>query len=243
MKLSTIQGLIDRRILVNYRLDPKVAEQLLPAPFRPMKINGFTLAGICLIRLSDIRTPLMPSFLGLQSENAAHRIAVEWDQDGTRHTGVYVPRRDTSSRFNSMLGGRLVPGQQHHARFHVHEHDSRYRVVMNSDDHAAHVKVEGRVAMNWFRDSIFPSLDAANQFFACGSAGYSATCEPRRFDGLECQIRHWDASPFQIESVESSWLDDRKKFPDGSLQFDCALLMRNIPHQWNRLQPIRVAHE
>ena len=38
MRLPVIQGVIDRRMLVNYRVDPRVLETILPAPFRPQAI-------------------------------------------------------------------------------------------------------------------------------------------------------------------------------------------------------------
>ncbi len=60
MRLPTIQGLIDRRILVNYRVSPDVASRLLPRPFRPKLANGFAMAGICLIRLKQVRSGLRP---------------------------------------------------------------------------------------------------------------------------------------------------------------------------------------
>ena len=33
--------------------------------------------------------------------------------------------------------------------------------------------------------------------------------------------------------MESSFFDDRTRFPDGSIAFDCALLMRNTAHEWH----------
>jgi len=39
-----------------------------------------------------------------------------------------------------------------------------------------------------------------------------------------------------IESVRSSFFDDTNRFPKGSIHFDCALLMRNVAHEW-RVQP------
>jgi len=38
----------ERRLLVNYRVDPDVAATLLPAPLRPKLVNGWAVAGICL---------------------------------------------------------------------------------------------------------------------------------------------------------------------------------------------------
>jgi hypothetical protein len=48
-------------------------------PFRPQLVHGWAVAGICLIRLGRLRPSRVPSAVGLRSENAAHRIAVEWD--------------------------------------------------------------------------------------------------------------------------------------------------------------------
>ena len=121
MKIPVIHGVIDRRILVNYRVDPAVLAPLLPPPLRPKVIRGIGMVGICLIRLRQVRPAFLPAWLGIASENAAHRSAVEWDDGGTVREGVYVRRRDTDSRLNALAGGRLFPGVHHHARFTVRE--------------------------------------------------------------------------------------------------------------------------
>src|SRR5688572_13695007 len=101
MQIPVIQGTIDRRILINFRVDPEILARLVPAPFRPKLVNGAGMAGVCLIRLKQVRPRFLPSFLGISSENAAHRIAVEWEVEGKTKEGVYIPRRDTSSWFNT----------------------------------------------------------------------------------------------------------------------------------------------
>src|SRR5688500_15375164 len=105
MRLPTIQGVIDRRILVNYRVDAGVASRLLPNPFRPKLASGYAMAGICLIRLKQIRPAFVPFAAGIGSENAAHRFAVVWERHGEQQEGVFIPRRDSSSRLNTILGG------------------------------------------------------------------------------------------------------------------------------------------
>src|SRR5436305_14931233 len=112
MRIPVVRGVIDRRILVNYHVEPGVLAPLLPPPFRPKVIHGVGMAGICLIRLKDLRPAFLPSWLGISSENAAHRTAVEWDDAGTIREGVYVRRRDSNSRLFSLAGGRLFPGIQ-----------------------------------------------------------------------------------------------------------------------------------
>src|SRR5687767_8524173 len=106
MRLPLIRGVIDRRILVNYRVDPAVLAPTLPPPFRPKLYQGHGMVGICLIRLRSVRPQFLPAWLGISSENAAHRAAVEWDDGGRVREGVYIRRRDTSSRLNALAGGR-----------------------------------------------------------------------------------------------------------------------------------------
>ena len=81
MQLPKVHGIIKRRLLVNFRVDPAVMQRQLPAPFRPKLHQGKAIAGICLIRLEGIRPRRFPRLLGLSSENAAHRIAVLWENE------------------------------------------------------------------------------------------------------------------------------------------------------------------
>lgn len=68
---------IERRLLVNFRLDPEAAARILPAGMRPDLVHGYAVGGICLIRLAKLRPVGFPSVVGIRTENAAHRIAVE----------------------------------------------------------------------------------------------------------------------------------------------------------------------
>src|SRR5208282_6599689 len=110
-------------------------------------------------------------FLGISSENAAHRIAVEWDQDGEQHEGVFIPRRDTSPWLNTLAGGRLFPGVHHHASFQVKEQDDHFRVAVDSNDRRTHLLVKGHVGTNLPATSIFSCVDEASRFFKQGSVG------------------------------------------------------------------------
>ena len=233
MAIPVIRGLIDRRILINYQASPTALAALLPRPFRPQVVNGAGIAGICLIRLKLVRPSWLPEWIGLTSENAAHRIAVEWEDDvGNYRTGVYIPRRDTSSRINALAGGRLFPGRHHLARFDACEGQGHYRVVMAGDGRT-HLSFEGHQTNEFPWSSVFGSLQAASEFFRRGSVGYSPTRHEGRFDGLELRTFGWQVRPLAVRSVESSFFDDPKAFPKGSIKFDSALLMRNAEHEWH----------
>jgi hypothetical protein len=235
MRLPVIRGLIDRRILVNYRVEPDVLATLLPAPFRPQEINRWGMAGICLIRLRDVRPGGWPAWVGIRSENAAHRIAVEWDEAGEVRRGVYVLRRDSDSLLNILAGGRLFPGVHHRARFVVREQCGRYAIRATSFDRGMSIEVDGHKSDVWPAQSVFESVKSASDFFEAGSVGYSPAAAARRFDGLELRCDSWAAQPLAVNRVQSSLFDDHRVFPPGAVQFDCALVMRGIQHEWHEL--------
>jgi Uncharacterized conserved protein (COG2071) len=231
-RVPAFAGTIDRRLLINYRVEPDVLRRVLPSRFRPQLIGGVAIAGICMIRLTKLRPEGMPRTIGLTTENAAHRIAVEWDgQDGPRR-GVYIPRRDTASRLTVLGGGRFFPGEHHRACFRVHETERRYEVAFTSVDGTAHVALAAELAAELSPGSVFASLDQASTFFEGAPLGYSATKHPGRFEGLELDCARWCVEPLLVEQAESSYFEDQSLFPAGSVQLDSALVMRNIPAIW-----------
>lgn len=238
VKLPVIQGVIDRRILVNYRIDPSVLARYLPPPFRPKTHRDMGIGGVCLIRLKNERPIGLPAALGFVSENAAHRFAVKWDQDGETREGVFIPRRDTSSRLSTALGGLLFPGEHHHAKFTVRESDDRFEVAMTSRDGKSKLSVSGKISDSLPESSVFSTVEEASAFFERGSVGYSSTKNPSEFDGLELQTSTWHVEPLEVDLVESSLFDDTSPFPEGTAVFDHALLMRGIEHEWHSLDPI-----
>ena len=60
MQVPNVHGVIRRRLLVNFRVESAVMQRHLPSPFRPKLHDGHAVAGICLIRLEDIRPKRFP---------------------------------------------------------------------------------------------------------------------------------------------------------------------------------------
>lgn len=232
-----MSSVIERRLLVNYRLDPEVAARLLPTPLRPHLVNGWAVAGICLIRLGQLRPGWVPGWAGMRTENAAHRVAVEWDGTGGRQSGVYIPRRDTDSVVTVLAGGRLFPGEHHRASFDVRETARDLHVAFASTDGTAHVSVDIRVARRLQGSALFADLQDASDFFQRSSAGFSATRDGGRLDGLELRADRWVVEPAEVLAVRSSFFDDARLIPPGSATIDCVLLMRDIPVTWTAIKP------
>jgi len=232
-----MSSVIERRLLVNYRVDPPVAARLLPTPLRPQLVNGWAVAGICLIRLGRLKPSWVRGWAGMRTENAAHRVAVEWDAKGGRQTGVYIPRRDSNSVVTVLAGGRLFPGEHHRSSFDVHETPGSLHVAFASTDGTAHVSVDIRLAQQLQGSALFADLREASDFFRAGSAGFSATRDSGRLEALELRADRWVVEPAEVHAVSSSFFEDTRLFPSGSATIDCALLMRDIPVTWRAIQP------
>ena len=190
------------------------------------------IAGICLIRLEHIRPKFAPEFVGVNSENAAHRIAVLWEENGEMREGVFIPRRDTNSFINSTVGGRIFPGEHHKADFTV-EDSGEIDFAMQSKDKTVTVELKGKISETLPEASVFSSLSEASDFFETGSLGYSVTKDARHLDGIVLQTKEWKVDALELDSVHSSFYEDESIFPKGSIEFDHALIMQNITHEWH----------
>lgn len=176
----------------------------------------------------------MPRIVGIWSENSAHRIAAEWnDESGTRE-GVFVPRRDTSSLLNALAGGRIFPSVHHLSKFTVCDQDGRISFRVDADDtEALLVDIEVGETNDFPTDSIFSVLQESSQFFENGCVGYSPHPNSCKLDGMLLEVADWQVSPLAVDRVRSAYFDDRSLFPQGSIEFDHALLMRDIAHEWH----------
>ncbi|GGE95888.1 Uncharacterized conserved protein (COG2071) [Chishuiella changwenlii] len=229
MKIPIIHGYIERRILINFTADPKVVEKIIPFPFRPKLYKDKAIVGICLIRLKDIKPKGLPNFVGANSENGAHRIAVEWEENGETKSGVYIPRRDSSSKLNTIIGGRVFPGKHYHAKFNVEENNGNYHVDFTSSDNTE-ILIDAKEVTSFNNNSIFETLENVSDFFESGDLGYSPNNE--KFEGLRLNAYTWKVRPLEIKNVKSSFFENEEIFPKGSINFDNALLMTDIEHEW-----------
>jgi hypothetical protein len=232
IRIPDLSAIVERRLLINYRLDPAVARTLLPSSLRPQLVNGCAVAGICLLRLGAMRPTVfnragLPPRVGWGAENAAHRIAVEWDDEYGTHRGVYVPRRHSASWLAVAAGGRIFPGVHEHARFEGSETESRIRIALTSRN----TTVAADVAVtSTFASELFPTLADASAFFQAGSIGWSPSRDGLTLQGLQLATDSWRVDAGEVLEVQSSFF---AALPAGSAQLDSVLVMRDVPITWS----------
>lgn len=226
--MRTLRGRMRRRLLLTYRVDPVVAGELLPAPFRPQLVDGSAVGGVCLIALTELRPGWVRPRWGLSTENAAHRFAVEWDEGEETRTGVYVIERHTSGVVPIIGGGRFFPGVQRRARFEIEETDERFQVRMEAPDVSVSADVE--LAEEW-ESTLFPTVDDAAQFYRAGAIGWSPRRGDRGAEALELSSTRWSVDAGRVIEVGSTFFDE---LPRGAAEIDSVLVMRDIPVTWRR---------
>ena len=99
-------------------------------------------------------------------------------------------------------------------------------------DGSAEIAFAGHIVESLPPTSIFPTLEAAAGFFSLGATGYSATYVEGHYHGMELHSLNWSVLPLAVDEAKSCFFDDKRRFPSGAVELDCALLMRGIEHEW-----------
>jgi hypothetical protein len=235
VSITPLRGVIERRLFVIYRLDPDVAKQLLPAPFRARLTSGYALAGIALAHLGRLRPGGFPPLAGLSREGATHGIAVEWESARSLHTGVFVVHRD-SAGVGAVLSLRRAP------KFTVDERTDGLRVAYISRDRAVQVDVDVSLATALEGSTLFRNVRAAARFLELDGAGGAAWTPQLR--GIKLSAGDGCVSAARVRTAASSIFADSSMFPPGSVHLDSALLLRDLalaPAQPERVRAARRA--
>jgi len=236
--LPVLEGVIARRVLLNFRADPEVAQRLLPIPLEVEQQHGSAILGVCLIRLEQLRPRGIPGALGVRSENMAHRVAIRYPTPAGIKPGVLIWRRETDQKLVQLLGGRLFPGVHHAARFRVIDDRDHLEMEVTTPGKEADVKFSAQRAREWTATKAFSSFQEASEFFRKGDCGFSCSLHGNRLEGLQLKTLRWEMQPLAVESQHCRFYADTARFPAGSIAFDSALLMRGLPHEWHEITDI-----
>jgi hypothetical protein len=236
--LPVLEGIIARRILVNFRADPQVVRALVPAPLEVVTQAGAAVVGVCLIRLSQLRPKGLPGFVGIASDNMVHRVAIRSPTPEGPRDGVFVWQRHSDNALLTLLGGRLFPGAHHRARFHAVEDESGLTVEAFTGRSHSDISVSARRAPQWTPTPLFPTLETASAFFARGDRGVSSSLDGRRLETIRLRTLEWSVSPLAVSQARVAFFEDEAHFPEGSVAFDGAILMHGIPREWHMLSVV-----
>lgn len=118
---------IQSRILVVYRLDPRLTLEILPHSLHPRLLQGHAIGAACYTRLGAARL-----FRGRArgSEHLAYRLAVQRD-DGVGAT--WIARRETSSWLEARCGSKLMRGEYGRSSFRMREEAFQIELAVDGE--------------------------------------------------------------------------------------------------------------
>lgn len=237
MPQSKVQGLCSRRIILNWRVNPDSLQKILPAPFRPKLVEENGIVGICIIELEEMRPKGMPAFVGMRSINAAPRIAVEWpdeDKPGQFEQGVYIPRRYTSAKWNAFVSKlRFFPTASGAGDIEVEEdEDGKIQAHAVAPD-GMKLSFSGHTADRLDDGSVFKTTQEASDFLKAAQVAYSPNDVNEEFDAIKLKTYQWEAAALSKNEAECTFISDN--FKGDEANFDSALIMRGIAHEWHYL--------
>lgn len=233
MIFNSVTGVCERRVILNWRVDPKLVAKQLPHPFRPRLVNGKAIVGIDVLKLVDMRPTGFPSFAGFATANAVDRISVEWDEGGSTVHGLFVPNRYSPSAVNAIVSiARLFPTVFKHATFEFEERNGKYRIslVMGGN----RLDVEAKESNQLETKSVFKTVQDASDYHGDSKISYSPSHDSDIFDAVYLKTLDWNASPLKIQAVRYTFID--RLYPNA--EFDSALIMKNTRHEWHGLGAI-----
>jgi hypothetical protein len=209
-----------------------VARQI-PESLELNLVNGFAMVGLCLIRMERLRPSFMPFEFGLCSENIAHRVAVNYRENGETKPGVFIWRRETDSRLIAALGGRAFSGVHQRAEISIDEHGNEIKLEARTANGEADVALHAATTPEWNPTRLFPSFEMASDFLRAGCCGFSLGHDESSLEALTLRTLSWEMTPLVLKSLTSAFYEDEERFPAGSIALDHALLMRGIALEWH----------
>ncbi len=122
----------------------------------------------------------------------------------------------------------------HHSQFHIHDSEGEISIRVDAGDiDSSMLEIEANESEVFPVSSVFESLAESSSFFEAGCIGYSSRPNSCIMDGLLLKVPEWHVSPLSVGNVKSCYFDDTSIFPLDSIEFDHALLMRDILHEWH----------
>lgn len=222
--------LIDRRILILYRVSTAALEQVLPAAAEPREVADRALAGIAFRRRRTMRSGWVPAQLGT-SQCATHFVLLRKCRGAGCHPGVVALRHDCSSRWQAWWSSA---GRSHHARFEVADYVDSLELAGDSDDRVMQLRFKAHPARGLPYRSIFRSIPQVTDYLADDLAGLGLLQSRQVAEESSGGWAHLRLEPLEVAQLESSIFDRWRQASPGLVEFDSAFSLREDQLAWSQ---------
>ena len=102
----------------------------------------------------------------------------------------------------------------------------------NEKERIDYVHLCGGLVSELPEGSVFESTEEVSDFFKTGNIGWSSREQSNQFDAIELTTVEWRMEPLKVKECYSAYFSNTSMFPEGSVEFDSAMIMRNLKHSW-----------
>lgn len=125
-----------------------------------------------------------------------------------------------------MSGGRIFPGVYSKANFLISTLGDSYAVKIKNKEKELIMSIRAEVVSKLPEGSVFNSTEEVAEFFKTGNIGWSSKESSEQFDTIELKTNEWNMESLRVEESYSSYFSDILRFPEGSVEFDSAMIMK-----------------
>lgn len=238
MRPPTLEGTIERRLLISYRADPDIVRTHLPTGSRHTPSRA-TPSSVSASSNSASTPPACPERSASGPSTARTATPSSTPTDNPPSTS---PAETPTRRSSHPPAGDSSPAATTEPRITATEDEHNLRVTLDSRDDLIHVTVKAHPTDQLPGDSVFADPATASAFFEHADTGYSDTTRIDCLDALILETANWSATPLAVDEVDSSYFDNSDRFPEGSITLDHGLLMRDIHHTWHPQPRLHLPH-
>jgi len=207
---------IRSRILVLYRMPPRILEPILPRGLHPRLLSGLAIASACYTRLG---APRLLRGRAADSEHLAYRFAVQREEKEGWRDSTWIARRETSSWLEARCGAKLLRGVYGRAAFQVQEDVFSVELSVRGErgeEFYLRGEAAGAVA-----NSLFPSAQSLQEFLGDEGPVKPYDVFAPEADTLDAE-QNFAPEPLTVFEARSAYFSDAERFPSGAVELDSA---------------------
>lgn len=224
-----------RCLLVNFAIDKKVLQALLPEGIEADLHEGKAFLSIVIADMEKMRPSFLPWIFGISYNQIVYRAVVR--VNGER--GVYFLRSDADNRFMSMMVNWLTFFRFHYSKMKWNRDGDVMPFRLKSAP-LGQADIEAQFHLEKGQDRLprtsrFASLSEAKTFLVELYSAFAVDAKGRP-TRVRIERSDWDLRLVSDEKAVYRFMQGGGPFPLGSAEIDSCFYVEDLPYYWYRLE-------
>lgn len=220
----SVTATLDERFIFNFRLRSDALAKHLPVSWlQPQVFNGWSVASLCILKLSHVVIAPMPRVLGCKTISCAYRCGVLDTSKTQAEPSVYIIDRNTDQPLIAHFARWWLAENMPLICSTIDEYEDSTTICLNRLEEQPLFNAEVKPSEQW-NSEIFPTVDEFAKFIHEGVSSYAPSIYGDALTHVDL-IKNDPVYELVGANVAYNWLDS--VWPDTGLIFDSAVRVRN----------------